>query len=138
MNGIEAQRLVKFGFNIAKVKINSQNQKEDTFLLFFCLWPCFNAWMTHESGKTKDLEMLAWFEDVNNSSGLKDAFLKASAGDPWKGDLRNFIKRCPIKDSRGIGADIVINSSNDFINILEALYRVIDITFQEWTKQYFV
>ena len=68
MNGIEAQRLVKFGFNIAKVKINSQNQKEDTFLLFFCLWTCFNAWMTHESGKTKDREMLAWFEDVNNSA----------------------------------------------------------------------
>jgi len=111
--------------SLIKTWNSKAEQETDIFSKFVFLWFCFNAWLSYESNRDNDRDMINWlknaynhpalcvaFENIRNS-GVIDELVNLS---PIRGDLSQ-----SRQDRR---SNIEIRDNQDFQNIVEALYRI--------------
>ena len=99
--------------------------EQEPFYKFLCLWICLNAWLSHQSQKMNDKEMINWLKTQNDSTcdileGY-EAMRKTTQGSRAINDL---VRCSPILDSRAIRRGIEIQNADDRDNIIEAIYRI--------------
>jgi hypothetical protein len=92
---------------------------------FVFLWFCFNAVLAFESGEDSDRDMLEWLKSsAASGSRLRRAYDMAMRSSGFRENLEGLAQLCPIVSVRYPNKKAVIQSPEDFPNIVEAIYLV--------------
>lgn len=102
-------------------KLKGQRET-DPFTKFFFFYVCFDAWITTESGKDRDIDKIDWF--INNDSCLKDRWkdIQSSVTKSWLANLKNL---SPIEDMRpNHNRKVYLNNTEDIGEVVKFIYQI--------------
>src|SRR5437773_1029643 len=75
-------------------------READPISKFVFLWFCFNAWLSYESDKDRDDEMIKWLKGRPAGSGLVSSFEAGTASDVFRAQLQTLANLSPIESTR--------------------------------------
>ena len=115
--------------NLIRTWRAKSNNEGDQFASFVFIWFCFNAWLENLSDRQTDRAMMDELRGKSdNMTSLIEAYDAVRASDEFfKRSLQHLMgmsKEEPIRDVRGRKQPISIENENDFVNIIEAIYRI--------------
>ncbi|MBU1044462.1 MAG: hypothetical protein KJ915_08730 [Candidatus Omnitrophica bacterium] len=103
-------------------KLRGQREM-DPFIKFFFFYVCFDAWITAESGKDRDIEKIDWF--INNNNCLKNKWkdIQSSVTKSWLANLKNL---SPVADMRPNhrGKKVYLNDTENLEDVVKFIYQI--------------